>query len=367
MANEQLIEYVKRELASGASKEVLVQALLSNGWSAEAIRDAFATIEILPTVPLPPVPAVPSVPAPVAPIAATSTPPTAAQGVTIAPGPKPASMRYFEFLMYFSIIASIAVPVLQYWSSMNYNANLTIFLSTPLVMGILTLVFTLFAAYGRKNSARIALIILFLLTFQGLISAATLLVTPFYLFAFMHLAGTVANVAALVFMFSPSANRWFDPTYSEESVPLSPGEVNTLWTKIVPRTNWVCMIISLALVFGLDVSILIQSPTLAWYWYEMLAVQAVFIVFFVIENFVFKKRFSSTRSKQDTWITALVFPRNVLFILNAIPLIQLLGAVILLVAALPYLIIYSIIIHSRLKGARASVAISSISTAAAVS
>jgi len=55
---------------------------------------------------------------------------------------------------------------------------------------------------------------------------------------------------------------------------------NSIWTKIIPRTNMVFMIISLLLVFGLDLLIIISSPSLRPFWYMMLAVMGVFLVFF---------------------------------------------------------------------------------------
>ena len=102
-----------------------------------------------------------------------------------------------------------------------------------------------------------------------------------------------------------------------------------IWAKRIPRINKVFMIIFLVLVFGLDLLILISSPSLAPYWYIMLGVLAIFAIFFYLENFIFCKRFAGTQSSLDKWISAIVVIRNIIFLLNFIPLIQLLGVLLL--------------------------------------
>jgi len=100
---------------------------------------------------------------------------------------------------------------------------------------------------------------------------------------------------------------------------------STIWTKGIPRTNKVFMIISLVLVFGLDLFIIISSPGLRSFWYMMLGVLAVFAVFFCLENFVFRKKFTDNTSNLDKGIFAVIVIRNLIFLLNFIPVIQLLG------------------------------------------
>lgn len=112
------------------------------------------------------------------------------------------------------------------------------------------------------------------------------------------------------------------------STPLT-GNSTSLWAKGIPRTNKVFMIISLVLVFGLDLFIAISSPDLRSFWYMMLAVFAVFAVFFCLENFVFRKKFANTTSFLDKWISMIIVIRNLIFLLNFIPFIQLLGLALL--------------------------------------
>lgn len=99
----------------------------------------------------------------------------------------------------------------------------------------------------------------------------------------------------------------------------------SLWTNGIRRTNKVFMIISLIFVFGVDLLILISSPSLAPYWFMMLGVLVLFVIFYYLENLVFRKRFSNTSSHLDKWILSVVVLRNIVFLLNFIPLIQLLG------------------------------------------
>jgi hypothetical protein len=116
------------------------------------------------------------------------------------------------------------------------------------------------------------------------------------------------------------------PNISEPPAENSTG----LWTKKgIPRTNKISMIISLILVFGIDLSIVIASPDLIEFWYMMLGVLAIFTVFFYLENFIFRKKFTNTTSPLDKWISMIIVVRNLIFILNFIPFIQLLGLALL--------------------------------------
>lgn len=105
----------------------------------------------------------------------------------------------------------------------------------------------------------------------------------------------------------------------------TPAPTMAIWTKGIPRTNIRFMVVSLLLVCGLDLTIAVSSPDLMDFWYIMLGVLAVFLVFFYIENFVFSKKFADTKSGLDPWIFAMILVRNIIFVLNFIPLIQLIG------------------------------------------
>ncbi len=109
----------------------------------------------------------------------------------------------------------------------------------------------------------------------------------------------------------------------------APTGKKSLWSKVIPRTNWVFMIISLLLVFGLDLVIVFSDTSLMSFWIAMLVVLGVFAIFFVLENYRFRKRFTNTRSAIDPWIVAVIIIRNIVFVLNFIPLIQVIGLALL--------------------------------------
>lgn len=124
---------------------------------------------------------------------------------------------------------------------------------------------------------------------------------------------------------------------------------NKIWSKGIPRTNIGFLVISLLLVFGLDLTILVRSPGLAPFYIEMLAVLVIFGIFFYRENRILNKRFAHSRSTLDAWITTLVVIRNIVFVLNFIPFIQIGGAVVLVFGGIPYLIVYFVLLSKRSK------------------
>lgn len=136
--------------------------------------------------------------------------------------------------------------------------------------------------------------------------------------------------------------------------PLPENSQNSIWAKGIPRTNKVFMIISLLLVFGLDLTIILSDRSLIEFWYMMLGVLAVFAVFFYLENFIFRKKFANSISNLDKGIVTVVSIRNLIFLLNFIPFIQLLGlAAIMYVGWLVGLIYFGLIVarFSRIKKA----------------
>ena len=85
------------------------------------------------------------------------------------------------------------------------------------------------------------------------------------------------------------------------------------------------------------------------FWIEMVVVLGIFGIFFYLENFSLKKRFENSRSTLDTWISVAIVIRNVIFVLNFIPVIQIGGGALLVLGGIPYLILYSILLNKRSK------------------
>jgi len=129
---------------------------------------------------------------------------------------------------------------------------------------------------------------------------------------------------------------------------------NKIWLKVIPRTNTGFMVVSLLLVFGLDLVILLASPDLAPFFIAMVVVLGIFGIFYYIENRIFKKKLETTLSKKDKWISLLIILRNLVFLLNFIPYIQILGGLALIFGGIPYLIIYFFLLRYRRKETYAS-------------
>jgi len=139
------------------------------------------------------------------------------------------------------------------------------------------------------------------------------------------------------------------PLQTPNTSPINITPNNRLWLKVIPIINIVSLVISIALVFGLDLVILISSPMLYPFWIEMLIVFVISLVFIYYENSVYKHKYSNSFSKLDGFIVALVVIRNIVFVLNFIPFIQIIGAIAAIFGIIPYLIIYLILLSQRKK------------------
>ena len=134
----------------------------------------------------------------------------------------------------------------------------------------------------------------------------------------------------------------------ENPTTLSNVPTNKIWS-CIDIINLTFMVISALLVFGLDLWILISSFSLLAFYIEMLVVLGISAFFFYYECFVCRKRFTNTKSSLDVWILVLIVLRNLICLLNFIPLIQILGAIIGAIVIVPYVIVYTMLISKRSK------------------
>ncbi|MEK9176809.1 MAG: hypothetical protein AAB923_00780, partial [Patescibacteria group bacterium] len=104
----------------------------------------------------------------------------------------------------------------------------------------------------------------------------------------------------------------------------TPSSPNSLWAKVIPRTNKSFAVICAAFLV-LDAVIVAFNTSLAPFLIPMAVVMLVFYGFYRFENTVLKKRFSASTSSLDKYILILVVIRNLVFLMNVIPVIQLLG------------------------------------------
>lgn len=344
MTNRPLLDYIRQQLAGGVSKEDIAKALLSNNWSVQDMNEAFASIEKVPPPPAPPAPI------PVAPAPALAQPSSIPEQ-TVS---RPSSVTVFEMLMYISIIASVVTAFLkygqyitsQYQSASAYLLVYALLIPLALVIGKLALVFL--AAHRTASWARIVLLVLFLTNVMGFISIVRMFFSD-PVSGLAILSPILLEALALGFVFSPSANRWFEPAGAMANNSRGAGVENTTWSKGIPRINTGFMMVSLLLVFGLDLVILINEPDLFPFYAAMLAVLGIFSVFLYRENRVLNKRFASSSSTLDKWLVTLVVIRDIVFVLNFIPFIQILGGAALVFGGIPYLAVYFILLSKRAK------------------
>ena len=154
----------------------------------------------------------------------------------------------------------------------------------------------------------------------------------------------------------PEENVTQGLTMAESGVVLPPspnvnngGTPNLLWTKAIPKTNIVSLIIYLVLLVGVDTPMVISSNDLLPFLLLMFGVFGVFMIFFCLENLVYKKQFANSTSGLDNGIMVVIALRNILFLLNFIPFIQLLGIAGLVMVGWILAIIYIVLIIARSK------------------
>ncbi|MEY2664420.1 MAG: hypothetical protein RIT04_228 [Candidatus Parcubacteria bacterium] len=129
-------------------------------------------------------------------------------------------------------------------------------------------------------------------------------------------------------------------------------QTKNLWETNLPKNNTGSLRFAIGFFLIVDTTILVLTQfSLFMFWAEMLAVIAIMWAFVHYENKVLSPRYMSSTSKLDKWISALIALRNIVFFLNLIPGIQILGFMLLVWGGIPYLLIYFLIIHARNKSA----------------
>lgn len=372
---QQLIDFVRREISMGASPEEIKKALASSAWPPQDVEEAIKNAAIGQGAPGIQNTAIPNSSTPAAaPVIAQEVilpvgvqqPVQAAVTTQQAFGEVPSSVRVFELLMYVSLLAGILI---NNFANRLFGGN-TLEMSAELLLrqslSLIIFVFlTWMAARRRKDWARWIIVV-----FLGLrgIALVTTILSAVLLSRFSSLiilAEPILQIIALCYIFSSSANKWFGT--SSETVVLSgiagkssvgvqgtvsATSLNRKWTVQILRTNIGFLIVYIGLLFGIDMPMAISSPELLGFWYIMLAVFSVFLIFFALETFVYRKRFSTTTSGTDSGLLVIIVLRNVLFLLNFIPFIQILGLVGLPTVGLVLLILYVVFIVRRSAGVK---------------
>ncbi|MEP7204767.1 MAG: hypothetical protein ABI716_01065 [Candidatus Saccharibacteria bacterium] len=130
---------------------------------------------------------------------------------------------------------------------------------------------------------------------------------------------------------------------------LSSLQSNKIWSKSIPKTNKIFLIAAAALLLIVDLPLLISDRTgmLIMFFILMLIAFAVLLVFSRLELYVFKKKFSGSKSKYDHVLFGLIIARDLLLFLNFIPYVQLLGIFAFVMLGLPILISYTVLVSLR--------------------
>jgi len=106
--------------------------------------------------------------------------------------------------------------------------------------------------------------------------------------------------------------------------------VNKIWKYYIPAINKIFLVLYLILILIVDLYIIIKNPNLTFFWAIMLFVFSIYYLgCFLVENRGLKKKLEYAHvGNLDYIILILIIFRNIIFLLNFIPGIQLIGILI---------------------------------------
>jgi hypothetical protein len=336
MITQELIAYIKGQLSAGIPKEKIINDLSKEGgWDLSNIHEAFAVIGH--TVPQAETAAVPAV-----------TPNTVAGATVNEFTQAPQSIKYFEWLMYASIVTNGIVYVIQFVLRGYIPSPIEAGLIIPVLVVVIKFVSVYRIVYHRNGWAQVLLVALIALDIYAILNFVFHTFTN--LLALAYVFFVLLEAVSLCFLFSLPLNNWLiSKGYVTQVVD------NKYWTKYIPWANKGFMVISLLLFLGLDLYILINEFDLLPFWLAMLVVMAIFVSFYFYENRILKVKYATSESKLDIWLIVVVAIRNIVFVLNFIPLIQILGGMLLVFGGVPYLIAYYFMMRARNRAVLATV------------
>lgn len=323
MITQELINYIKEQLGAGVAKEKIVQDLsIGGGWELQSIEEAFNTTSPLHT-------------------------PTTSGAILNKSSQTPSSIKYFEWLMYGSFLASAIFGTFQF-VSMDYAPYLLTTMAVSIIGMLIKLICVHRIVYRQSEWARIVLTILFAFTIFSIFGIVFyVFINPMLLFS---LVPVVLEIFALYFLFTKSSTEWLTAnSIGSSNVNSNYVTDNKQWSQAIPVLNGIALVASIALLAIVDIPILISEPSLAPFFYAMLFVLVVSSAFYVYEQFTLKKLFRNNTSRLDTWFVALTVLRNIVFVLNFIPGIQILGGIGFVFGGIPYLTGYYFLLRSRKK------------------
>ena len=326
MITQELINYVKTQVSSGVMREKITSDLLGQGgWTIEQINEAFGhTEQRIPTQ-------------------------MSYQATVSDMTQAPVTIKYFEWLMYASFLASVGVWIFQF-SSTGFQFYMITAVAVPII-GILLKFFCVYkVAYHRAEWARIVLVVLLALNAFSIFG--------FFFYAFSNpiflvtALPIILEIAAIYFVFQAQSNAWLakNTTTQEAGAYITN---NTKWTKVIPRINKIFTIISVGVFVVVVLSFggpsVFTSSNLAVFAFAMLGTVIVIGAINYFETFSLAKRYANSNSRLDTWFTVLAVLRNLVLFLSVLPFIQIIGMVAMVFGGIPYLIVYYFLVRSRNK------------------
>lgn len=327
MITQEIVDYVKGQLASGISEDVIKANLLSQGgWTVEQVDEVFKTINQ----------------------------PMGAEAVSLETDPvneqPPKSITYFVWAMYASFVLSLIgkfIPVL------SYDLQLALLvLVMPLLMIFIKLVCVRRIVSQRSEVTRIVLTII---VGFGLLFSILTLVVAFFKSPLMlvEAPALILEILALYFLFTKDSNSWIVAKSTQSQVNNAESTENIRWTKTIPGLNKKITIV--ATIIFLVEFILVGGPLAfsnSWvgpFAVIMVCVLALLGGFNYFESTKLAKKYATSHSNLDGWFVLLTTFRNVTLILNVLPFIQLLGIAALVFGGIPYLIVYILLVLKRNK------------------
>lgn len=325
MITQELIDYVKTQLSSGATREKITSDLLGQGgWTMEQINEAFG-------------------------YAKQSIPIQMSYQATVSDMTQaPVTIKYFEWLMYASFLASIGIWIFQF-SSTGFQAYMLTAVAVPII-GILLKFFCVYkVVYHRAEWARIVLVVLLALNAFSIFG--------FFFYAFSNpiflvtALPIILEIAAVYFVFNASSNAWLATNTSTQGV----GDYvanNTKWNKVIPRINKIFTIVSVGVFVVVVLSFggpSVFTSDLAVFAFAMLGTIIVIGAINYFETFSLAKRYANSNSRLDTWFTVLAVLRNLVLFLSVLPFIQIIGMIAMVFGGIPYLIVYYFLVRARNK------------------
>ena len=137
-------------------------------------------------------------------------------------------------------------------------------------------------------------------------------------------------------------------TQPMQAAEFSQPVINKIWSHRIKALNYTTLVVCLGIMLLIDLPILRSTPSLSGFFYLMIGVVGAFVGCLLFELWAGKKLRDKQPSRLDSTILTLAGIRNLIVILNVIPLIQLLGLLAIPIASL-FILANAIMIIVRLK------------------